>query len=265
MNTRANATQESLLDWLEAQMFGGAAPADITERAPYITSGEAYRLRDALMRRRAAKGDPHIGYKVGGASRMIRAQEHVEGPIVGCLMQSGVFPESEPIAIGGYQRANIEAEIGVLIGRELAGPGLTLADVLPAVEAVFPAFELIRNRSASARSKAMRIIGSNFSGGIVMGGPMSPRHGLDLRLEGMVLTLNGEVQGSATGVEVLGNPLHAVALVANTIGQYGARLEPGMVIMTGSFLGNLKVKPGDRVRASYTRIGNVSARFTDQQ
>jgi 2-keto-4-pentenoate hydratase len=254
-------TQEALLDWVESQIFGSESPKDVLERAPNLTPAEAYRLRDALMRRRAAQGDRHVGYKVGGASRTMRAQEHVEGPMVGCLMQSSVFSESQPIAVEGYARSNIEAEIGVLLKGELAGPGLTLQDVLPAIEAVFPAFELIRSRGGSSRSQQMRILSSNFTGGVVIGGPMTSLQGIDLRLEGMVLTLNGEVQGSATGVEVLGNPLNAVALVANTIGEYGARLEAGMIIMTGSFIGNLKVKPGDCVRARYTRIGSVNARF----
>jgi len=255
---------ESLVDWLEAQVFaGGDAPADVIERAPDMTPGEAYAVRHALVQRRAAQGDRHIGYKVGGASRTIRAQEHVDGPMVGCLIQSGAFAETRPIAIGGYARANIEAEIGVLIGSTLAGPGVTLRDVFPAVDAVFPAFELIRNRSAAKRSTPMRILSSNFTGGIVMGGPLTSPRGIDLRLEGMVLTLNGEVQGSATGVEVLGNPLEAVAIVANTIAGFGARLEAGMVVMTGSFLGNLKVKPGDAVRASFTRLGTVSATFSE--
>lgn len=255
-------THKDLLDWIEAQMFGSEPAADVLERAPHLTPADAYRLRDALMRRRATKGDRHIGYKVGGASRTIQAQEHVEGPMVGCLMESGLYAEGKAIPIGSYAKVSLEAEVGVLLKRDLAGPRATLADALLATEGVFPALEVVAHRAAAGRSHQMRIIGSKFTGGIVVGGPITSPYGIDLRLEGMVLTLNDVVQGSATGVEVLGNPLNAVAFVANTIAEYGARLEAGMLIMTGSFLGNLKVAPGDRVRASYARLGSVSARFT---
>ena len=254
-------THKNLLDWLEIQMFGGAAPADVIEQAPGLTLLDAYRLRDALMHRRVAKGDRHIGYKVGGASRTMQAQEHVEGPMIGCLMASGLYAEDRPIRIGEYAKVSMEAEVGVLLKSGLAGPGVDAAQALLAVECIFPAIEVVAHRSTASRSHQMRIIGSKFTGGIVIGTPPRSPHGIDLRLEGMVLTLNEEVQGSATGVEVLGNPLNALALVANTIAEYGARLEAGMLIMTGSFLGNLRVKHGDRVRASYTRLGSVSARF----
>jgi len=110
----------------------------------------------------------------------------------------------------------------------------------------------------------MRIIGSKFTGGgIVIGAPMSAPHGIDLRLEGMVISINGEVKGSATGVEVMGNPLTAVALVANTIAGYGEKLEAGMLIMTGSFMGNLPVQPRDDLRVDFTRLGSVTARFVE--
>jgi len=62
---------------------------------------------------------------------------------------------------------------------------------------------------------------------------------------------------------VMGNPLNAVALVANTIAAYGAKLEAGMLIMTGSFMGNLPVAPGDDLRVDFTRLGSVTARFVE--
>ena len=256
-------THRELLDWLEGQVFGDQPPADVIERAPGLTVIDAYRLRDALMKRRIAKGDPHIGYKVAGASRAIQAQEHVEGPMVGCLMQSGLYPESAPISIGANKRVKVESEVAMLLKHDLAGPGITSLDALGAIEGLFPAIEVVASRGAGgARSLPMRIIGSKFTGGgIVIGGPMSSPLGIDLRLEGMVISVNGDVRGSATGVEVMGNPLNAVALIANTIAAYGATLKAGMLLMTGSFVGNIPVSPGDEVRVEFTRLGSVAARF----
>jgi 2-keto-4-pentenoate hydratase len=77
----------------------------------------------------------------------------------------------------------------------------------------------------------------------------------------MDYSINGVVQGSATGVEVMGNPLHAVALVANKIGAAGGTLKAGMVVMTGSLIANLPVAPGDHLQVEFTRLGRVQARF----
>ena len=258
-------THQAVLDWLEAQIFDGGPAGDVLDKLPELSVVDAYRLRDALMQRRVAKGDKHIGYKVGGASRAIQAEEHVEGPMTGCLLQSCLYPESAPIAIGSYNRVIVESEVAILLKHDLAGPHVGVTDVLLATAGLFPAIEVVASRGERGkRSHQMRIIGSKFTGGgIVIGGPMSATHGIDLRLEGMVISINGEVRGSATGVEVMGNPLNAVALVANTIAAYGAKLEAGMLIMTGSFMGNLPVAPGDDLRVEFTRLGSVSARFVE--
>ncbi len=259
------STHKAVLDWLEAQIFDNGPAGDVLEKVPELSVVDAYRLRDALMKRRVARGDRHIGYKVAGASRAIQVTEHVEGPMVGCLMHSGLYAEAAPIAIGSYNRVIVESEVAVLLQRDLAGPGVGISDVLLATAGLFPAIEVVASRGERGnRSHPMRIIGSKFTGGgIVIGGPMSLPHGIDLRLEGMVISINSEVRGSATGVEVMGNPLNAVALVANTIAAYGAKLDAGMLIMTGSFMGNLPVAAGDELRVEFTRLGSVTARFVE--
>lgn len=254
---------KAVLDWLESQIFDDGPAGDVIEKLPGLSAADAYRLRDALMKRRIAKGDRHIGYKVAGASRAIQTTEHVEGPMVGCLMHSGLYDENAPIAIGGYKRVIVESEVAVLLKHNLVGPNVGITDVLLATAGLFPAIEVVASRGERIkRSHPMRIIGSKFTGGgIVVGGPIFSPDGIDLRLEGMVISINGEVKGSATGVEVMGNPLTAVALVANTIAAYGAKLEAGMLIMTGSFMGNLPVQPGDDLLVEFTRLGKVGARF----
>jgi 2-keto-4-pentenoate hydratase len=251
-----------LLDWLESQIFDGAPFGDVTEKAPDLSELDAYRLRDALMKRRVAKGDPHIGYKVAGAARVIQVTEHAEGATVGCLMRSGWIPEGEAFSVADYSRVIVESEVAVILKHDLAGPGVTPLQALQAIEGYCPAIEVIAQRPMPKRSHAMRILGTKFSGGgIVVGGPMSAPHGIDLRLEGMVISINGEVKGSATGVEVMGDPVNSVAFMANKLGEIGVPIKAGMVLMTGSFIGNLPVKAGDDVCVEFTRLGRVRTSF----
>jgi 2-keto-4-pentenoate hydratase len=98
------------------------------------------------------------------------------------------------------------------------------------------------------------------TGGIVIGSPMSAP-GIDLRVEGAVIRLNGEQRGSVTGVEVLGDPINVVAEIANILARYGARLEAGMIVMTGSIVQAVPVTAGDTVHVEFTRLGSVRARF----
>lgn len=241
-------------------MFDGAPFEDVLQRAPDCSDIDAYRLRAELVRRRRSGGDAVAGYKVAGSSFAIRADEHVEGPIVGCVMRSRVLPEAEPIAFMAPKMA-IEAEICVLLKRDLEGPGVTLLDAFAAAEAVFPAFEILAMQGGPRPSHQARILASNFRGAFVLGGRPTSLHGIDLRLEGMALSINGEPRGSATGIEVLGNPLNALPVVANTLADCGEKLKAGMIVMTGSLLANMPVEPGDHVEAAFSRLGKISVRF----
>jgi 2-oxopent-4-enoate/cis-2-oxohex-4-enoate hydratase len=102
---------------------------------------------------------------------------------------------------------------------------------------------------------------NTFNGGHVFGQPLTSPPGIDLRLEGVVLRVNGEVRASATAVEVLGDPLNAVVFIANKLAELGLSLKAGMVLMTGSIVPSVVVSPGDEVQVDFTRLGQVRVRF----
>ena len=60
---------------------------------------------------------------------------------------------------------------------------------------------------------------------------------------------------------MLGNPVTAVAWLAQTVGRFGIALEPGHVILPGSCTRAVAVKAGDAVRADFDRLGPVEVRF----
>lgn len=90
--------------------------------------------------------------------------------------------------------------------------------------------------------------------------PPSLRY-LDLSLEGLVYEHNGALVATNTAAEVMGSPLNSLARVANDLGARGLGLKEGQVVMTGSVSALVRPKAGDSVRATYTRLGSVSARF----
>jgi 2-keto-4-pentenoate hydratase len=258
LNAEIEAKHGALLDWLEHHIFDTPRCPDVLERQPDVTVADAYRLRAALVERRIAKGDRLLGYKVAGSSRSLRADEHIEGQITGCLMASNFYEDGATVPAGGYSRLAMEGEITVLMKHALRGPNVGLTDVLRAAAGAYASIELIAsNRSGS--SLQTRIIDGKFSGAYVLGRKLVALDGIDLRLEGMVAYRNGAAMGSATGIEVMSNPLNAVAFVANNLAEVGLQLEPGMLVMTGSLLANLPGAPGERYTMDFTRLGSVSA------
>ena len=69
---------------------------------------------------------------------------------------------------------------------------------------------------------------------------------------------NGEIVGTHTAAEVMGNPLNALAWLANHLETRGLALKPGDVVISGSISKILRPKAGDTIRARFTRLGSVA-------
>jgi 2-keto-4-pentenoate hydratase len=255
-------TQEELLDWFEKEISDPQSRADIIDIEPGLKVCDAFRLQLAYAKRQVAKGERLIGYKAAHTSLAIQMEEHA-GVSIGGLLQRFAYDEAKPFTVPPEIETFVEPEISVLLERDLVGPGVTAIDAYRAVAAVFPSIEIVTPpRGERKRSRQMSVARSKTEGGFVFGGPLTRLSGIDLRLEGVVVSVNGVPKRSAAGVEAMGNPLNVVASVANELAEFGECLRAGMVLMTGSLTNNISVSPGDQVQAEFTRIGSVRARFT---
>jgi 2-keto-4-pentenoate hydratase len=216
------------------------------------------------MEARVERGDRIIGYKAALTSKAMQEQAGVHEPLLGTLLASRLFEERRAISLKGFIKATLEPEIGVLLKADLRGPGLTPLDALGAIGGYLPCVEIGDIRTGeNKRSPQQTIVCNTFNGGHVFGRPLNAPEDMDLRLEGMVLMLNGEVRASATAVEVLGDPLNSVVFIANKLAELGLYLRAGMVLMTGSIVRSVEVRPGDEVLVEFTRLGRLHVRFSE--
>ena len=63
------------------------------------------------------------------------------------------------------------------------------------------------------------------------------------------------------GSAVQGNPLTAVAWLANTLGEFGIPFKAGEVILSGSLAPLIPVVPGDEMRLEIEGVGGCSCQF----
>jgi 2-keto-4-pentenoate hydratase len=96
---------------------------------------------------------------------------------------------------------------------------------------------------------------------VVLGGRATPVARLDLRTVGAALRINGELVATGATGAVLGNPVTAVAWLANKVAQFGVALDCGNVILPGSCTRAYDVAAGQTVRADFDELGSVSALF----
>jgi 2-keto-4-pentenoate hydratase len=144
------------------------------------------------------------------------------------------------------------------MGAKLAGPGVTAETAMHAVGAAIPALELLDFIFSGKPRSGDFIASSIIPKGIVLGSPGTSLEGLDLAREGVVYEHNGDVVGTYTTAEVMGNPLNALAWLANHLASRGVALEAGDVVMSGAVSKMLRPKAGDTIRAQFDRLGPVS-------
>ena len=237
------------------------AMTPLTEEAPGLALEQAYAIQRDLERALVGRGERVIGWKVGFTSALLQESYGVTEPVLGFMLGSGVFASGDPVPVSRFVSLAVEVEVAFLMKAELAGPGVTAASALLAVEGAMPSLELIDLRYAGKPRGADMIAEGVAANAIVLGRPLSPVMGLDLALEGVVLEQNGEIVATNTAAEVMGNPLNSLVWLANALGRMGRGLSAGDVVLTGNISKVLRPKTGESVRASFTRLGSVSCRF----
>jgi 2-keto-4-pentenoate hydratase len=138
---------------------------------------------------------------------------------------------------------------------------VTAAAALASVEGALPALEL-PDLLFSGTPRAVDFAADGVhANAIVLGRTLTQIAGLDLALEGVVYEQSGKIVATSTAAEVMGDPLHSLAWLANHLATRGLALEAGDMVMSGSISKLLRPKAGDTIRGRFTRLGSVSVTF----
>ena len=222
---------------------------------------DAYRIQLGLVARRCTGGVTHVGWKVGLTAKPIQEQFKVHEPVFGCLLSEGRIASGHTFRHGDLIKPGFENEICVVLGRDLAGAELSIADVGRAVERCHPALEIIETRGDLTSQLALALADNAQQKFFVLGAPVRLAEDLDLSAIGVRVSVNGAEVGAGRGEAVLGHPLRSVAWLAGKLGAYGRGLKAGDHIMTGSFTRQFPITRGDRIRTEFERVGAVEAAF----
>ena len=102
----------------------------LTERDPTLTQDEAYQISLGILKRREAAGEKIVGKKIGATSRAVQDMLKVDQPDYGFLTDRMQCLEGVPVPISRELiQPRAEGEIAFVLKRDLAGPGVTHADV----------------------------------------------------------------------------------------------------------------------------------------
>lgn len=235
---------------------------------PEMTLEDGYAVSRAWVGRKLAEGRSVIGHKIGLTSRAMQRSSNVDEPDFGTLLDDMLFLDGHDIPIDRFIEPRVEVELAFILKAPLKGPGCTLYDVLNATDYVTPAIEIIDARieridkATGKTRKVFDTISDNAANaGIVLGGrPVKP-DAVDLRWVSALLYRNGVIEESGVAAAVLNHPANGPAWLANKISPYGEQLEPGQIVLGGSFTAPVFARAGDSFHVDYGPLGSISVRF----
>ena len=166
----------------------------------------------------------------------------------------------------------VEVELAFVLKAPLAGPNVTVEEVLAATDYITPAIEIIdaRIEQFDRYTKVMRKVYDTISdnaanAGIVIG-VGDPAFRADPRSTnrpwcGAILRQNSAVEETGLAAGVQGDPAIGIAWLANKLAPWGETLQAGEIVLAGSFTRPVAAKAGDLFEADYGPLGCLTFKF----
>ncbi len=260
--TLEQATIRQLAEHLENAELNRQPVTKITDAYPELDWDDAYSIQYEIRRRKVESGVKIAGLKMGLTSQAKMKQMGVATPVYGFLSDYGSYADGAEIDTEAFIHPRVEAEVAVMTRTELAGPGCHLGKVLPAIDFIIGAVEIIDSRYENFRFDLKSVIADNTSAaGFVCGSVIRDAASVDMPTLGVVMEKNGEVVETGAGAAVLGHPASSVAMLANMLAARGEVVPAGTFIMTGGITAAVAVGKGDTLNVRFQDLGKVSFRM----
>jgi 2-oxo-3-hexenedioate decarboxylase len=239
---------------LAAAMIGAldaARPVAPPSGRPGFGIADAYRAAAALRVAREARGERHVGRKIGFSNRTLWPVYGIEAPIWGDMFDStvcDVAPGAE-IALGGLMEPRIEPEIAFGLAAA-PSPGMDDAELLGCCAWVAHGVELVQSPYPGWRFRTADTIAAGGLHGLLLLGPRR-RAGPDLLgpLGDFACRLlrDGALRAEGHSSVVLDGPLPALRHLAAVLAAdpESPPLVAGEIVTTGTLTDAMPIAPGE--------------------
>ena len=235
---------------------------------PEITIEDAYAIQKTWVEIKVAAGRVVKGHKIGLTSKAMQSALSIDEPDSGILLDDMFFADGGLVPSDRFIATRVEAELAFIMAKRLAGSNCTMFDVLNATDFVVPALEILDTRiervdqvTKSTRKIFDTVADNAANAGIVLGSRPIRTADADLRWIGALCFRNGQLEETGLAAGVLNHPATAVAWLANKIAPLGLALEPGQVVLAGSFIRPIEARKGDTIQADFGAYGSVNCYF----
>lgn len=258
---------QAAADLLDAEKSGEQIGL-LTKTHPEMGMDDAYAVQNAIYRAKLAEGRSVIGWKIGLTSKAMQYALNIDIPDSGILFDDMAFDHGATVPAGRFIQPRIEAEIAFVLKSPLGGANVTRDDVIAATDYVAPSIEILDTRilradpqTGKTRKVFYTISDNAANAGVVLGPQKHAIDAFDLCWVGAITSRNGEVEETGLGAGVLNDPVESVVWLARRMAQYGQSIEPGQIILSGSFIRPVECPPGAQINADFGTFGHVDITF----
>ncbi len=246
--------------------LGGEKTAPLPDDVSPTDIKDGYKTQHELHKILMEAGyGPLGGHKIGCTTPVMQEYLGIDHPCAGRIFTATIHPTSVHLPLDAYHRVGVECEIAAKIGADLLGGGSawTAETVRETVTALYPAIEIVDDRYVDFRSMpaATLIADDFFNAGAVLGAPVTEWRDLDLLSLPGRMSVDGEVVGEGKGADILGDPMAALAWLANLRLEQGRPLMSGEFVLLGSIVKTVHLDQPAAVSAEIDGLGTVSVQF----
>jgi 2-keto-4-pentenoate hydratase len=246
-------TPQRMADELLAAERDRAPIAPFTKRNPFLSTSVGYATQELSVRRRRGRV---VGVKLGMTSKVKRDALGIREPVYGRITADMLVSSGQPITVAELIHPRAEPELALVVGR-LIPPGASVATVLAAIDAVYPAIEVADSRYAEPFRLVDSVADNAGAARVVLGDrPRKPAELVDLHVLGCVFGFPGGFDTAAGGA-AMGHPAAALAWLVSALAARDDRLEPGAVVLTGGLTAAVPLRAGDRITAEFDGLDPV--------
>ena len=189
-------------------------------------------------------------------SKVKRDALGIREPVYGRITADMLVPSGQPITVAELIHPRAEPELALVVGRPIP-PGASVATVLAAIDAVYPAIEVADSRYAEPFRLVDSVADNAGAARVVLGDrPRKPTELVDLHVLGCVFGFPGGFDTAAGGA-AMGHPAAALAWLVGALAARDDRLEPGAVVLTGGLTAAVPLRAGDRITAEFDGLDPV--------
>ncbi|WP_241840170.1 fumarylacetoacetate hydrolase family protein [Frankia sp. CcI49] len=209
-----------------------------------------------------AAGRRLVGRKIGLTSPAVQRQLGVNQPDFGALLADMAVPDGGEVPAGRLLQPKVEAEVALVLGRDLPAGPYTVADLIGACDYALPALEIVDSRITGWDITIVDTVADNASSALfVLGGRPVRLADVDLREVTMTLRAGDEEASRGCGADCLGGPLNAAVWLADALHTMGIPLRAGDIVLTGALGPMVPVTPGSAFETTISGLGSVRVAF----